>query len=386
MRIVVVGPTYPFRGGIAHHTTLLARALAERHEVELVSFRRQYPRWWYPGQSDRDPSRQPLRAEAEYCLEPLSPSTWWQTANRISAFKPDLVVIPWWTTFWAPAFTTLAHMLRRRSLATLFLIHNVLPHEPRRLDVWLARLALSRGQAFIVQSEREKARLLSLLPNACVEICAHPLYEMFARAPISKAEARRHLGLPEALPLVLFFGIVRPYKGLKYLIEAIAQLQEQGEAVDLLVAGEFWDDPAAYLRQIERLKVRDRVHLSNRYIPNEEVAWFFSAADLFVAPYVGGTQSGALKLAQGFGIPSIATESICDGGVANGAGNRLQVVPPADAQMLAEAIRRAVRSQPTAADLTSFKPAGARWIDLVETVEKSVRHLNVSARKTSAAC
>ena len=371
MKITVIGPVYPYRGGIAHYTTLLARALSKRHQVRVISFLRQYPRWLYPGKTDKDPSRQPLRVEAEYLLDTLYPWTWWQTANQIFLFQPEVVIFPWWTTFWAPAFAVLTCLLRQKNLKTLFLIHNVLPHEARFWDAWLARLALRQGQAFVVQTAREKNRLLTFVPEAVVEICPHPVYEMFKEQYLPHREARQKLGLPLEWPVALFFGIVRPYKGLKYLIEAIARLGEGGEKVYLVVAGEFWEDKRFYQRQVENLGLTRQVRLEDRYIPNEEVGLFFSAADVFVAPYVGGTQSGALKMAIGFGVPVITTqiEALPEGVLTHQVG---WCVPPEDDWALAGAISTCLRAVGSAAwsNPPVAVPDYPGWDCLVTVIER----------------
>lgn len=317
MRIVLIGPVYPYRGGIAHYTTRLAQAVKEDgHELKVVSFRRQYPRFLYPGKSDRDPSRAVERVEAEFVLDPLYPWTWRQTVERIKTFAPNLVVIQWWTTFWAPAFWWVARSLKS-VCKVVFLIHNVLPHETRFFDPWLSKWALSQGSGFVVQAESQREKLKELLPKAEPLLVEHPLYDQFAKRRIDKNEARRRLGLPEDQLVLLFFGIVRPYKGLKNLIEALALVHEQGYRPILVVAGEFWENVEEYKKRIEELGLKEVVWIYNYYIPNEEVPVFFSAADVFVAPYTGGTQSGALKIALAFGLPVVASEGIVEGEISS---------------------------------------------------------------------
>lgn len=334
MKVTIIGPVYPYRGGIAHYTSLLAQALSERHQIQIVSFKRQYPAWLYPGKTDKDPSLSPLLVDALYILDPFYPWTWWQAIRAIENFQPDLVVCQWWTTFWAPAFAFISFWLRSKGIALVFLIHNVFPHEPKFWDRPLAHLALRTGETFIVQTTQEHERLLTLFPYASVVLCPHPVYDMFAAQRIPQAEARKHLDVSPNKPTVLFFGIVRPYKGLKYLIEALALLRDRGFTTQLIVAGEFWEDRKIYEAQISKLGLTEQVILDDRYIPNEELGLLFSAADLFVAPYIGGTQSGAVKMAVGFGLPVITTRSewLTEGSEMG------QCVPPADSAALAQAI------------------------------------------------
>ncbi len=369
MDIVIIGPVYPYRGGIAHFTTLLARALAKRHVTRVVSFRRQYPAWLYPGASDRDPSQQPLRVEAEYLLDPLYPWTWWKAAQRIAALEPDAVIFQWWITFWGPAYAALAYLLHRRGIRLLFVIHNLMPHEARPWDGWLARLALRYGHNFLVQTEREKDRLLALLPHAAWTIVPHPVYDMFAGGRIPTSEARRRLGLPETASVALFFGIVRPYKGLRYLFEAIGKLRQRGKTIHLVVAGEFWEDAADYQQLAESLGISEQIKIEARYIPNEEIGLYFSAADVFAAPYVDGTQSGAVKMALGFGLPVIISRAITSDELANDRTHRLYWVDSKNADDLANEIAHCLDDNRTAAPAGAVGGTPDEWETLVEKIE-----------------
>jgi len=374
MKFVLIGPVYPYRGGIAHYTAMLAQALAKRcSQFHVVSFRRQYPSWLYPGKSDRDPSQEPLQVNAEYWLDPLYPWTWWQTAHRIADWKPDMVIFQWWTTFWAPAFAALAFLLRQRGMKILFVIHNVMPHEPRLWDRWLASLALQQGHLFLVQTAREKERLLTLLPQAQTISLPLPLYNMFANQRIPIDRAKQQLGLPINMPVVLFFGIIRPYKGLRFAIEALAELRARGSIIHLLVVGEFWEDVMVYKQLIEQLGLSAQVKLENRYISNEEIALYFSAADIFVAPYVGGTQSAAVKVALGFNLPVVISRAIISEELESDTVHRLYWVDPKDATALSEAIERCLQENeenaPTLAPVAVHSSGSDEWEELVTAIE-----------------
>jgi glycosyltransferase involved in cell wall biosynthesis len=337
MKITMIGPVYPYRGGIAHYTTLLVKALVDSHNVQVISFSRQYPGWLYPGKSDQDPSQYPLLVDADYCLDSINPLSWWQTAHKIQCNAPDIAVFQWWTPFMGPAYSLLAYLLKRTGIPSIFLIHNVLPHETRPVDRGLALLALRQAEAFIVQTGREKERLLNLIPKAKIDVCPHPLYDMFSEQKITREGAIQRLGLPHDLPILLFFGIVRPYKGLRVALEAVANLRDGGKKVFLVVAGEFWEDRQGYEQLINELGIRDQVYLDDRYIPNEQVPVYFSAADVFVAPYLHGTQSGAVKLAMGFGLPVVVTQSIVEEHFLT-MGDDCRIIPPGDKQALAAGI------------------------------------------------
>lgn len=368
-RLVLVGPVYPFRGGIAHFTTSLANAASKVHSVEVLSFRRLYPKFLYPGGSDRDPSRERFRLEvpADYRLDALNPLTWIAAATRIAARPPDFVVVPWWTTFLALPLGALARLLRRRRIPVIFLVHNVLPHERRRPDRALARWALQAGDGFVVLTPGEKARLKDLLPQKeVVAVCPHPVYRLFASGRTDKAEARRRLRVPQGVPLLLFFGFVRRYKGVDCLLDAVKLLQSRGVAAHLLVAGEIWDGGARLRQRIESLGIQDRVRLDDRYIANEDVGTYFSAADIFVAPYSAGTQSGSLRIAMDFSLPAVVTETIAPPeGFAEGQG---RVVPVGDAPALAQAIAEMTARADVAAEPPGPGEGDDGWSALVATL------------------
>lgn len=377
MKLAIIGPVYPYRGGIALFTTLLAKALEAQGDATLVvSFRRQYPGWLYPGASDKDPSQEALRTPAEYLLDPLSPGAWRQSVRSIAAYQPDGVIIQWWTTFWAPPFAWISHSLRRRGFPVIYLLHNVLPHEPRPWDAALARLALSAGSAFLAQSPQERARLLKLLPGARLSMSPHPVYTTFAPQEqngdhaASRLQARRQLGLPAEAALLLFFGIVRPYKGLDVLLAALGILRQAGICPRLVIAGEFWEGRSRYQEQIQQLGLQEQVDIFDTYIPNEQARQLFSAADLFIAPHIQATQSGAAELALGAGMPLIVTHPVAEG-IPPALQTRLTVVPPASPQALANAIQAFLQLPDWAS--APRRPAGSNWGEFVQVLKALIR-------------
>lgn len=316
MKIVIVGPVYPYRGGIAHFTSSLAEELRNAgHEIKVVSFKRQYPKFLYPGKSDQDPSKEPLVVPAEFILDPLYPWTWEKARTDIVREQPDLVVFQWWTTFWAPAFGVLARRLKKTGIKVCFLIHNVFPHEKRFWDNALARFALKSADSFFTMAESQRSLLADLFAKKPVVYFPHPIYKFKDMAKMDKETTRAQLGIPSDRKVALFFGIVRPYKGLRLLVEAAGMLKKLGNPVHLLIAGEFWEDITDYLSLIKAKELEDWVTLHNRYILNEEVPLMFNSADVFVAPYTGGTQSGAVKLAMGYQLPIVMTPTIADAGI-----------------------------------------------------------------------
>jgi glycosyltransferase involved in cell wall biosynthesis len=340
-RIALIGPTYPYRGGIAHYTTLLTEALREEHETLLISFSQQYPTWLFPGRDDRDPSERPLRTEAEYLLNPLNPLTWARTLRRLRQWQPDLVVMQWWHPFWFPAWSYIGRGLRRLPgrPPLVYLCHNILPHEEggrlsRAILPHLIRFTLRPAAGFITHAHSDKKLLARLLPQHPIIVSPHPTYAVLGEQPGMDLP----VAVPTDRPLLLFAGFVRPYKGLDVLLDALAILKDK-RPFYLLVAGEFWDSTKIYRQQIERLGLQQHVTLYNAYLPNEVLAACLQRANVVVLPYRSATQSGIIQLAFGAGCPVITTDV---GGLAEVVENGRTglIVSPEDPPALAAAIER----------------------------------------------
>ncbi|HAF62980.1 MAG TPA: hypothetical protein DCK95_11750 [Anaerolineaceae bacterium] len=340
MKITLIGPVYPYRGGIAHFTTLLAKKLIEvGNDVQVISFKKQYPNILFPGKSDKDNSPGREKVAASYLLKPLNPISWVRTVNVVTAFHPNQIIVPWWVTFWGPAFQQIITRLKRKGFKTTILIHNTIPHEAHFFDRFLAKQTLKTADSYIVMTKNEEFRLKSIISDKDknINVIPHPIYNQFSPSQKSKTELRSVLDLPENKPIILFFGFVRPYKGLNDLIEAVNILYSRGKEIHLVIAGEFWGNREVYDNQIKTQKLEKIIHIHDHYIPDKEVAKFFQAADLFVAPYREGTQSGALKIALGFGLPIVATNIIIDPLIKD-LGKQCKIVPPNDPEALSEAI------------------------------------------------
>jgi glycosyltransferase involved in cell wall biosynthesis len=369
MRITVLGPTHPFRGGIAHHTTLLYQHLRVRHDVSFLAFRRQYPGWLFPGRTDRDTSERPLVAPGvERLIDSMNPATWVAVARRIIRARPDLVIVPWWSSFWTPHFVTIASLVRRRAgIQLLAICHNVVDHEEHRLGPLCARAVLARMHDCLVHSAADEARLQRLVPTTRVTRAFHPLYEFARPSLIARAEARARLGFTG--DTILFFGFVRPYKGLDVLIRAMPSVLRR-RRVTLLVAGEFWGGSEAFTRQVRELGLQHAVRCVDRYVPNEEVGLYFSAADLVVLPYLSGTASGVVQTAYGLDTPVVATTVGALGDIVAD-GRTGYLVPPGQPAALAEAIVRFFdegRAEEFVANIQAYKRRFG-WDRLVEIIE-----------------
>jgi glycosyltransferase involved in cell wall biosynthesis len=296
--IAVVGPVLPFRGGIAQHTTMLSRALAQQAECHVFSFKRLYPQWLFPGESDRDPDYAGHREPGtQYGLDSLNPLTWRTAVQQIRQLQPAFVLIPWWTFFLGPMLAYIAWSLRRSRIPVVFFCHNVLDHEQAAWKRALTRLVLRQGSRFVVHTQVEAERLAELIPNPKVTVHPHPIYDQF---PPSKNALPRRAGLE-----LLFYGFVRPYKGLDLLVEAMGELK--GKDVFLTVAGEFWEGQQAIERRIRELGIESQIEIRARYHSDEETADLFTRADVVVLPYRSATGSGVVPIAYHYDRPVIVT-------------------------------------------------------------------------------
>jgi glycosyltransferase involved in cell wall biosynthesis len=343
MRLSLVGPLPPLRGGIAHFTSLLVEGLSREHQVQTVSFERLYPALLYPGRSEKEPGANDKRVVADVLLHSLNPLSWIRAVRAIRSHNPQLVILQWWTSFLAPVLYIVASFLKRKQKPITFIIHNVLPHEARSLDRFLAKRVLSKGNSFIFLNEMEKEKFLRLLPRTeRVEVCTHPHLEIFDPGEVAQQAARKALDLPEDKAILLFFGFVRPYKGLEVLLRSLPGLRLRSEHAFLLVAGEIWGDKSRYLEVITETEIGDIVRLDDRYIEDGDVGLYFRAADVFVAPHLRGSQSGVLRTALRLGVPSVATEQIADA-IPKPHPRHLLVVPPGDVKALQNGMVEALK-------------------------------------------
>lgn len=380
MRLALVGPVRPLRGGVAQHTTRLAGALADAgHDVRVVSFARLYPRRLYPGRAQREPDGTGEPAGSPL-LVPWWPPSWRRAARAVREHRPDLVVMAWWVPFLGPMAAWLARRLRRSGLRVAWLCHNVLPHDGGGwVDRVVTRRALARGDAWLVHARSDAAVLEALLgpdrvARGDLRVVGMPGMDPAPGAPPPvRAAARRAMGVPEAVPLALFFGFVRPYKGLDVLIDALPAARRAVPGLRLWVAGEFWMPAAELAARARALGLGDdALTLEDAYLPAAEAAARLAAADVCVLPYRTATQSAVATAAFARGVPVIATRV---GGlpeaVADGASGLL--VPPEDPSALAAALARFFEEPGLAERLAEgAAEAGRRdgWAELVAAIER----------------
>lgn len=310
MNIIIIGPAYPLRGGLATYDERLARALqAAGDRVRIVTFSLQYPDFLFPGQTQFSTEPGPTDIDIEVSLNSVNPLTWWQVGRRLRRERPDMVIFRFWLPFMGPALGTVARLVRGNGHTRVVAItDNVIPHEKRPGDGPLTRYFLSACDGFVTMSRSVLADLQRLgYASKPALYRPHPLYDNFGPAK-PKAEALAMLGLPAQFRYVLFFGFIRAYKGLDILLEAMADPRVATLPVKLIIAGEFYEDAAPYEALIKKHHLESRLVRATDFIPNEQVANYFSAADMVIQPYKNATQSGVSQVAYHFGRPMLVTD------------------------------------------------------------------------------
>ena len=344
-RIVLIGPMYPYRGGIAHFFETMYWGLCERgHTVSAVTFSRQYPAWLFPGKSQFETGPPPERVvPAVRWLDSVNPVSWFRTAAKIAEGQPDVAIFKYWLPFLAPAFGRLARSLQSRGIQCLVVVDNALPHERRWGDIVMGRYFFRAMDGCVVMSDAVAKDMDRLQVTAPRSFAPHPVYDVFGAAA-DRRQARTELGLPLDAPVLLFFGFVRKYKGLHVLLESMPHVLKALPEAHLVIAGEFYQDEGEYRRIIADMGLEQSVTVHAAYIPTEEVSKYFAAANVVVQPYVSATQSGVAQVAYQFDRPLIVTDV---GGLGEVIPHEVAglVVPPNDPLALARAVKRFFEEQ-----------------------------------------
>jgi glycosyltransferase involved in cell wall biosynthesis len=322
MRIAIIGPAHPYKGGITQHTTELAHRLtAAGHNVAIISWRTQYP-FFYPGKQFVERPELLEHAGTKRVLSWRNPVGWGRWGRRLRSY--DRIVFVWWVpTIQGPVYWGMLKALGKRRPPAVVICHNVLPHEPRLGDRKLARAVFNKCEKIIVHGEAQSdlAKTLTTSPVAVTDL---PL-------PLLKSAKKIKKDISKEL---LFFGFVRPYKGVDVLLEALAKVPE----VKLTIAGEIWGDQKPYTALIDKLDLKDRVKLHDGYVPANELANLIAEADAVVLPYKAGTGTWNVQMAHAYGTPVIATKAgTMDAQVKDGVDGLL--CEPDNTESLAKAIR-----------------------------------------------
>ena len=309
MKITIIGPAYPYRGGIALFSNRLAESLSKAgHEVNIVTFKMQYPGFLFPGNTQFVIDENGGDLDITRAINSVNPFNWLSVGKQIAASKPDLVIFKYWMPFMAPCFGIIAKQIKKnKHTKILALVHNLVPHEKRIGDNGLTNYFVKKMDGFIAMSNSVLDDIEKFDSTKPKVFSPHPLYDNFGEA-ISREDALKALDLDAQYNYMLFFGIVRKYKGLDLLLNAFADKTLNNGSLKLIVAGEFYDDNAEYLDIIKKHQLEDSVILRSTFIPDAEVVNYFCAADIIVQPYRNATQSGVTQIAYHFSKPMLVTD------------------------------------------------------------------------------
>ena len=318
MNIAIASTFHPYRGGIATFNERLASSLKEAgHSVRCYNWSRQYPAFLFPGEAQTIQGHSaPQNQEAP--LDSINPKSWRATASKIlSDGDVDVLMLPFWHSSLSPALRGVAKRLKKLSPSTkiVALMHNASSHDGSSVDKWLTNRFLKRVDSCIVLSESVKKDVKKLMPSLECKVLFHPLYDHYPKI-LQKADSRKKLGISSDVNLALFFGLIRPYKGLDVLLSAMNNVDEN---THLLIAGECYENWNKYSKIIEKNNLGDRMHLINKFVDEEELPVIFGASDLLVLPYKKASQSGVVATAIHYNTPIVASNvgdlenSIVDG-------------------------------------------------------------------------
>ncbi len=307
-KVILLGPAYPFRGGIANYTERLAKAFQDSgHEVSVHTFSMQYPNFLFPGKTQFSEDAAPAHLAITRSFSSVNPLSWFSSAKKIKEAQADLILVQYWLPFMGPCLGTIARNAKKgTSTKVISIAHNIIPHEKRLGDFSLTKYFAGACDGFVAMSRAVLKDIEQFTDNPHKIFYPHPIYDNYGNK-IDKSVARKHLGIANEDAIVLFFGLVRKYKGLDILLEAMADERLKNRKVKLVIAGEYYDDPKTYNDLIERLELSDRIIQKAEFIPNDEVKHYFCAADIVAQPYRHATQSGISQIAYNFERPMLVT-------------------------------------------------------------------------------
>ena len=307
MQIALISVAPPYRGGISKHTSILIEKLSNAHSVDLINYSRQYPDFLFPGKSQYLDDEM-VHYPSNRWIDSINPISWFKTGNRLARKKYDLIIFRFWNPFFAPALGTIASVIKKKSLNTklISLCDNILPHDKTPLVHFFTSYLFHKLDGHLVQSSQTEKELHEIIKMPIYEKRFHPVFNTFPNK-VEKNTARKKLGL-EGKYIILYFGIIREYKGFDILLRAIAELKRKKTDFHLLAAGECYGNVDKYTDLISDLGISDYITWHNRYIPDEDVAIYFSAADVAALPYRSASQSGITQIAYYYDLPVIVTK------------------------------------------------------------------------------
>ena len=308
LNIIILGTAHPFRGGLASYNERLATEFQEQgHHVKIITFTTQYPDFLFPGKTQFSDETAPKNLNIERQVSSVNPLSWLKTGRRIKQEKPDILIFKFWLPFMGPCFGTIARIVKKNGHTKIItILDNVIPHEKRIGDRTFTKYFLKPIDAFIAMTQKVQDDLRLFTKDKPCLLNPHPLFDNFGKKH-SKQEALEYLGYDQSYNYVLFFGVIRDYKGLDLLLEAYKQFDFKKYNTKLLVAGEYYSNEEKYIELIDKLELKDEVIIVNQFIKDSEVGYYFSAADIVAQPYKNATQSGVTQIAYHFESPLLVT-------------------------------------------------------------------------------
>lgn len=308
-KIYILSPAHPLRGGIAASSERLAQALQEAgHEVEMISFSLQYPNFLFPGKTQFTDDPAPANLKIRTLLHSINPLNWWSVGQLLRRELPDLIIVRYWLPFMGPSLGTVLRIAKwNKHTKVIALTDNIIPHEKRPGDRLFTQYFVKAIDGFISMSASVAKGIRTFTAAKPIQETVHPIYDNYG-VLVSRAEALTKLNLPKGGRYLLFFGFIRAYKGLDLLLKAFAKSEVRKLGLKLIVAGEFYSNEEEYQQLIDELGIREDLILHTHFISNDEVKYYFGAADLLVQPYRTATQSGISQMAYHFEKPMIVTK------------------------------------------------------------------------------
>jgi glycosyltransferase involved in cell wall biosynthesis len=309
--VVIIGPAYPLRGGLASFDERLAKQfMQENYQTTIYTFSLQYPSFLFPGTTQYSTDPAPKDIEIKVKINSINPFNWIKIGRKLRLLKPDIIVVRFWLPFMGPCLGTILRSVKKnKHTKVICLADNIIPHEKRFIDKPFTQYFVKPIDAFITMSAKVMSDLKAFSRKKAVQVI-HPLYDNFGEA-ISKQKAQEYLQLNTSKKTLLFFGFIRQYKGLDLLYDALKILNENNielyNQIQLLVAGEYYDDAKKYTSKLKENDLGDVVIEKTNFIADSEVKYYMCACDVVVQPYRNATQSGVTPLAYHFEKPMIVT-------------------------------------------------------------------------------
>jgi glycosyltransferase involved in cell wall biosynthesis len=305
-KIIIIGPAFPLRGGIANFNNALAKTYHQRgDDVTIFSFSLQYPAFLFPGTTQYEEGYPPRNIKIRSEINSINPFNWLSVSKKINKLQPDVVIIRYWLPFMAPCLGIISRLLNKK-IKILSITDNVIPHEKRFLDKDLTNFFISSCDGFITLSKSVLNELSLFTNNANKKFLPHPIYDIYG-SKISKLDALKNLELSSNNKHLLFFGFIRKYKGLDLILKAISDKRVRNLGIKLIIAGEFYDNKEYYLKMIKSLGIRDNIILHDQFINVNKVKNYFCAVDMVAQTYLSATQSGVTQIAYSFDKPMLVT-------------------------------------------------------------------------------